>query len=53
MKTRVDIRNEKRSQDETLLKRPGVTEVDVDYNVTKGKKTDELCVRVYVKKRMM
>ena len=53
MKTCVDIRNEKCSQDKTLLKRSGVTGVDVGYNMTKGKKTDELCVRVYVKKRVM
>ena len=51
MKTRVDIRNENHFQDETLLKRPGVTGVDVGYNMNKGKKIDELCVIVYVKKK--
>jgi len=46
MKTRVDIRNENHFQDETLLKRPGVTGVDVGYNMNKGKKIDELCYSV-------
>jgi len=50
MKTCVDIRNEKCSQDKTLLKRSGVTGVDVGYNMTKGKKLTNYVLEYMLKK---
>lgn len=34
-----------------VLQRPGVTGVDTGYKVVGGRKTDQLCIRVYVKKK--
>jgi hypothetical protein len=34
------------------LKRPGVTAVDVGYKIKEGKLTDELAIRVHVKRKL-
>src|SRR5262245_36202288 len=47
-----EIRRVKESAEAGLLGRPGVTGVDVGYKVVGGKRTDELSIRVYVKKKM-
>src|SRR5436309_2922941 len=42
------IRQIKEAAEADLLKRPGVTGVDVGYRYVGGKKTDEIVVRVHV-----
>ncbi len=37
---------------ESWRKRPGVTAVDVGYKIKDGKLTDELAIRVYVKRKL-
>lgn len=34
-----------------MLQRPGVTGIDTGYKVVDGRKTDQLCIRIYVKKK--
>lgn len=41
----------KQDSQEALLKLPGVTGVDVGYKYVKGKRTDEIAIRVMVEKR--
>ena len=45
------IRRIKEEVEGELLKRPGVTGVDVNYKVVGGHKTDRLAIRIYVKKK--
>ncbi len=51
MKTLNEIRPIKQTVEADLLKREGVTGVDIGYKYVKGKKTDELSIRVYVEKK--
>src|SRR5947209_12268673 len=51
MKTVNEIRPTKEAAEHDLLKRPGVTAVDIGYKYVGGKKTDELSIRVYVEKK--
>ena len=46
-----EIRPVKESEEAALLKRSGVTGVDIGYKYVKGKKTDELAIRVYVEQK--
>jgi hypothetical protein len=46
-----DIRKIKKSVEEELLKKPGVKAVEVGYKIVKGKKTNELAIRVHVTKK--
>ena len=46
-----DIRPVKLSAEADLLKRSGVTGVDIGKKIVKGQKTDELSIRVYVEKK--
>jgi hypothetical protein len=48
MKTLGEIREIKQAQEADLLKRAGVTGVDIGYKYVGGKKTDVLAIRVYV-----
>ena len=45
------IRRIKEEVEGELLKRPGVTGVDVNYKVVGGHKTDRLAIRIYVEKK--
>ena len=45
------IREIKREVEEDLLRRPGVTGVDVGYKVVGGEKTDQLAIRIYVENK--
>jgi len=51
MKTYAEIRRIKSEKESDLLSRPGVTGVDVGPKFVKGKKTDEIAIRVYVEKK--
>ena len=51
MKELEEIRSIKESVENELLKRPGVTGVEIGYKIVKGKKTDELAIRVHVRKK--
>jgi len=51
MKTIDEIRPIKQAAEADILKRPGVTGVDIGYKYVKGKKTDKLAIRVYVEKK--
>lgn len=51
MKTLSDIRRVKNRVEADLLKRPGVTGVDVGHKHIGGKKTDVLAIRIYVEKK--
>lgn len=51
MKTLHEIRPIKRVEESKLLKLSGVTGIDVGYKYVKGKKTDELAIRVYVEEK--
>jgi hypothetical protein len=51
MKSLEEITRVKNEIEPELLKLPGVTGVDVGYKYVGGKKTDELAIRVYVKKK--
>ena len=46
-----EIKRIKESVENELLKRPGVSGVDVGYKITKGEKTEELAIRVHVRKK--
>lgn len=48
MKPLKEIRKTKAAQEDDLLSRPGVTGVDIGPKISKGKKTEELSIRVYV-----
>ena len=48
MKAAQDIRPIKKGAEEDILKRPGVTGMDIGCKFVKGKKTEELAIRVYV-----
>ena len=48
MKTRDEIRRIKKEVEADLLKRPGVTGVDINYKFIGGKKTDVSAIVVYV-----
>ena len=48
MKTLAAIRPVKEQVETDLMKRPGVTGVDIGYKYTGGRKTGELAIRVYV-----
>ena len=47
MKTLSEIRPIKQTGEADLLKRPGVTGVDIGYKYVGGKKTDVLAIRGY------
>ena len=51
MKTLSDIRRVKNRVEADLLKRPGVTGVDIGHKYIGGKKTDVLAIRIYVEKK--
>ncbi len=51
MKTIDEIRPIKQAAETDILKRPGVTGVDIGYKYAEGKKTDKLAIRVYVEKK--
>ncbi len=51
MKTFAEIRRIKTEKEDDLLSRPGITGVDVGPKFVKGKKTDEIAIRVYVEKK--
>ena len=51
MPTVSEIRPVKKSAEAELLKRPGVTGVDIGYKFVDGKKTSTLAIRVYVEKK--
>jgi hypothetical protein len=46
-----EIRRIKDEAERELLKRPGVTGVDVGHKYVGGKETDTLAIRVYVEKK--
>lgn len=46
-----EVRRVKASAEYELLKRPGVTGIEVGYKIIKGKKTDELAIRILVEKK--
>ncbi|WP_373056544.1 hypothetical protein [Zunongwangia sp. H14] len=48
MKDLSSIRKKKQEVEDSLLKIPGVNAVDVGKKIVKGKRTDELAIRVYV-----
>ncbi|MBN1857388.1 MAG: hypothetical protein JW846_10615 [Dehalococcoidia bacterium] len=48
MKTLAAIRPLKEQVEAELLKRPGVTGVDIGYKYAQGKRTEDLAIRVYV-----
>lgn len=48
MKTLHEIRPIKNSEESRLLKKSGVTGVDIGYKIVGGEKTDNLAIRVYV-----
>jgi hypothetical protein len=51
MKTLGEIRPVKKDAEANLLKKAGVTGVDIGYKYVDGKKTDVLSIRVYVKEK--
>lgn len=51
MKNTAEIRPAKQAAEADLLKRPGVTGVDIGHKYVRGEKTDELAIRVYVEKK--
>lgn len=51
MKNTAEIRPTKQAAEADLLKRPGVTGVDIGHKYVRGEKTDELAIRVYVEKK--
>lgn len=51
MKNTAEIRPAKQAAEADLLKRPGVTGVDIGRKYVRGEKTDELAIRVYVEKK--
>ena len=51
MKTLSGIRRVKSQVEADLLKRPGVTGVDIRHKHIGGKKTDVLAIRIYVEKK--
>jgi hypothetical protein len=51
MKSLEEITRVKTEVEPELLKIPGVTGVDIGHKYVGGKKTDELAIRVYVKKK--
>ncbi len=51
MKTLSEIRRVKKSLEEEIMGRPGVTGCDVGPKIVKGKKTGDLSIRVYVEKK--
>ena len=51
MKTLKEIRPIKEVSEADILKRPGVTGVDIGYKYVGGKKTDELSIRVFVEEK--
>ena len=51
MKTLNEIRPTKQAAEADLLKRAGVTGVDIGYKYVGGKKTDVLSIRVYVEQK--
>ncbi|MEG4940719.1 hypothetical protein [Microcoleus sp. F4-D5] len=46
-----EIKNLKQSIEAELLRRPGVTGVDIGYKYVNGERTDEIVIRVYVTKK--
>ena len=51
MKNLEEIKNLKQSIEAELLRRPGVTGVDIGYKYVNGEVTDEIVIRVYVTKK--
>ena len=51
MKNLDEIRRIKELAEPNLLKMHGVTGVDIGPKIIKGKKTDEMAIRVYVEKK--
>jgi len=51
MKSRSEVRPVKQAVETRLLKKPGVTGVDIGYKYVAGKKTDKLAIRVFVKEK--
>lgn len=51
MKTLKEIRPIKEASEADILRKPGVTGVDIGYKYVGGKKTDELSIRVYVEEK--
>ena len=51
MPSREEIRRIKKRVEQELLKRPGVTGVDINYKTVNGVRTDTLAIVVYVKKK--
>lgn len=51
MKPLSQIRSIKVKEEDDLLKRAGVTGLDIGRKIVKGKKTDEIAIRVFVKKK--
>lgn len=48
MKSLEEIQNLKQSIEAELLRRPGVTGIDIGYKYVNGERTDEIVIRVYV-----
>lgn len=46
-----EIRKIKHQIEDELLRRPGVTGVDIGYKITAGQKTAQLAIIVYVEKK--
>ena len=53
MKDLDEIRRIKQSAENELLRRAGVTGVEIGYKITNGKKTNELAIRVHVKEKKL
>ncbi len=51
MPTIEEIRPIKKDAERDLLKRPGIVGVDIGYKVTKGRKTEDLSIIVYVEEK--
>ncbi len=51
METIFEMRKTKKASEADILKMPGITGMDIGYKYVRGKKTDELAIRVFVEEK--